>query len=34
MTLVAFNGTQRGDRTYKVTNTCATDLTDVTLVDD
>jgi cysteine-rich repeat protein len=37
LTLVAFNGNEGGNEvtyTYKVTNTCATDLTDVTLVDD
>jgi hypothetical protein len=37
LTLVSFNGNEGGNEvtyTYKVTNTCATDLTDVTLVDD
>ena len=37
LTLVAFNGNEGGNEvtyTYKVTNTCATDLTDVTLIDD
>jgi cysteine-rich repeat protein len=37
LTLVSFNGNEGGNEvtySYKVTNTCATDLTDVTLMDD